>query len=220
MGGWVGGFGWVEGKKAVWMSCWMYPTYPLNLYRNEEEEEEDEEEMGGGWSALELIIAKGNIFARMSPQHKQDLVRALQDTGLVVCMTGTSHPPTHPPTLVVDGKVEEEQAVRTSHCELGLGGWVGVWVDERMSPQHKQDLVRALQDTGLVVCMTGTSHPPTHPPIPPVDRGEGGGSNELLYAWVGWVTDPSPFLHPTHPPTHPPTQATVRTTPVRSKRET
>ena len=153
MGGWVGGFGWVEGKKAVWMSCWMYPTYPLNLYRNEEEEEEDEEEMGGGWSALELIIAKGNIFARMSPQHKQDLVRALQDTG-------------------------------------------------------------------LVVCMTGTSHPPTHPPIPPVDRGEGGGSNELLYAWVGWVTDPSPFLHPTHPPTHPPTQATVRTTPVRSKRET
>ncbi len=41
-----------------------------------------------GWTALEVVIGKASIFARMSPQHKQDLVRALQDTGLVVCMTG------------------------------------------------------------------------------------------------------------------------------------
>ncbi|GAB5037414.1 cation transporting atpase [Nannochloropsis oceanica] len=54
------------------------------LHRAHEERLDQEE----GWSALELVIAKGNIFARMSPQHKQDLVRSLQDTGLVVCMTG------------------------------------------------------------------------------------------------------------------------------------
>ena len=29
---------------------------------------------------------------------------------------------------VVDGKVEENEAVRMSYCGLGMGGWVGGWV--------------------------------------------------------------------------------------------
>jgi hypothetical protein len=58
------------------------------LHRAHEAALEAESESGLGWTALEVVIGKASIFARMSPQHKQDLVRALQDTGLVVCMTG------------------------------------------------------------------------------------------------------------------------------------
>ena len=69
------------------------PSLPLSLPPSLRLDQEE------GWSALELVIAKGNIFARMSPQHKQDLVRSLQDTGLVVCMTGTSCLSSLPPSL-------------------------------------------------------------------------------------------------------------------------
>lgn len=48
----------------------------------------DEKVDGVHWTPLELVLSKANIYARMSPQHKQDLVNALQDMNLVVAMTG------------------------------------------------------------------------------------------------------------------------------------
>ena len=40
------------------------------------------------WTALEYIIARCNIYARMAPSDKEELVRSLQDIELIVCMTG------------------------------------------------------------------------------------------------------------------------------------
>eukprot|EP00002_Diphylleia_rotans_P034195 TRINITY_DN7329_c0_g4_i1.p1 TRINITY_DN7329_c0_g4~~TRINITY_DN7329_c0_g4_i1.p1 ORF type:complete len:1531 (-),score=381.70 TRINITY_DN7329_c0_g4_i1:513-5105(-) len=37
---------------------------------------------------LHVVLTRANIFARMSPQNKQELMTALQDISLVVCMTG------------------------------------------------------------------------------------------------------------------------------------
>ncbi|CAM6100809.1 unnamed protein product [Calypogeia fissa] len=37
---------------------------------------------------FQMILSQANIFSRMSPQNKLDLMRSLQDLGYVVCMTG------------------------------------------------------------------------------------------------------------------------------------
>jgi magnesium-transporting ATPase (P-type) len=49
---------------------------------------EDEPPDRKSWTAFELVLLKCNVFARMSPQNKQELMRALQDLEYVVCMTG------------------------------------------------------------------------------------------------------------------------------------
>jgi magnesium-transporting ATPase (P-type) len=43
---------------------------------------------GEAWTALEVVLLKCNVFARMSPHNKQELMRSLQDLDYVVCMTG------------------------------------------------------------------------------------------------------------------------------------
>lgn len=43
---------------------------------------------GERWTPLEVVLLRCNIFARMSPQHKQELMGALQAVDYVVCMTG------------------------------------------------------------------------------------------------------------------------------------
>jgi len=43
---------------------------------------------GEAWTALEVLLLKCNVFARMSPHNKQELMRYLQDLDYVVCMTG------------------------------------------------------------------------------------------------------------------------------------
>ncbi|BFI18309.1 hypothetical protein MPTK1_6g14430 [Marchantia polymorpha subsp. ruderalis] len=37
---------------------------------------------------LHMVLTQAGIFSRMSPQHKMELMRSLQDLGYVVCMTG------------------------------------------------------------------------------------------------------------------------------------
>ncbi|KAG6552584.1 hypothetical protein Mapa_005784 [Marchantia paleacea] len=37
---------------------------------------------------LQMVLTRASIFSRMSPQHKMELMRSLQDLGYVVCMTG------------------------------------------------------------------------------------------------------------------------------------
>ncbi len=49
---------------------------------------EEEDCDGEAWTALEVVLMKCNVFARMSPNNKQELMRALQDLDYVVCMTG------------------------------------------------------------------------------------------------------------------------------------
>ncbi len=43
---------------------------------------------GEQWTPLEVVLLRCNVFARMSPQNKQDLMRALQAVEYVVAMTG------------------------------------------------------------------------------------------------------------------------------------
>ncbi|KAG6552588.1 hypothetical protein Mapa_005788 [Marchantia paleacea] len=37
---------------------------------------------------FQMVLTQANIFSRMSPQNKLELMRSLQDVGYVVCMTG------------------------------------------------------------------------------------------------------------------------------------
>lgn len=43
---------------------------------------------GEAWTPLEVVLLKCNVFARMSPHNKQELMRSLQELDYVVCMTG------------------------------------------------------------------------------------------------------------------------------------
>ena len=89
------------------------------------------------------------------------------------------------------GWIEEEEAVRMSYCGLCMGGWVG-----RLSLFSPSRHLSARSDSHLVIQSfrqvrpfeeSGTFHPPTHPPThSPMERGERGGSNELLCVFV-WV---------------------------------
>lgn len=41
---------------------------------------------GEGWSVLEAVVARGAIYARMSPTNKQHLMGCLMALDMVVCM--------------------------------------------------------------------------------------------------------------------------------------
>lgn len=49
---------------------------------------EDNKVADGKWTPLEMLLGRCNVFARMSPNDKQETVRSLQDLDLTVAMTG------------------------------------------------------------------------------------------------------------------------------------
>lgn len=63
---------------------------------------------------LELFLSKANVWARMAPQHKQDLVRALQDIQLV----RAERYRTQPAPLCVQGSSDNPLPCHVSLCHF------------------------------------------------------------------------------------------------------